>query len=368
MQSPAIVENKSGTQGRNSGYNSKNQSLNSSQASSHVVKEGDTLYAISRMYNVNFDRLIHANNLVEPYVIKKGLRLQIPSSTQSHDVESEFVNSGAETGFGEGRGETFPSESKFSPVVEKELEDLKPQKFLQPEIIEESKGSIESREIQEIGTDLQERILPNEVKLNSIEKSDDLKDLDKPSVDKSLKVLALNDFPKPQFRPSDYPKPSLRPDIQVESDKKVAYMDALYQPEVPAVEKPKSVSSSGFAWPAKGKIISKFGAKEGGLYNDGINISASEGASVIAADNGTVVYAGNELRGYGNMILLKHSNGYVTAYAHASDLFVKKGDTVEKGQKIASVGSTGHVSAPQLHFSIRKGRKAIDPQSYLPKS
>ncbi len=120
-----------------------------------------------------------------------------------------------------------------------------------------------------------------------------------------------------------------------------------------------------FKRPVSGEIISKFGPKKGGLYNDGINISAKEGTVIAAAEDGDVVYAGNELRGYGNMLLIKHNNGFLTAYAHTDDFLVKKGDIIKKGQAIAHVGQTGHVTTPQLHFSIRQGRKAIDPEKYL---
>ncbi len=123
--------------------------------------------------------------------------------------------------------------------------------------------------------------------------------------------------------------------------------------------------SGKFLWPVNGKIVSPFGAKDGGLHNDGINIAAPLGTPVRAADNGVVVYAGNELAGYGNLLLIRHSNGFVTAYAHNKKLLVNKGDNVRQGQTIALVGSTGDVDRPQLHFEIRKGDRAVDPSRYL---
>ena len=112
-------------------------------------------------------------------------------------------------------------------------------------------------------------------------------------------------------------------------------------------------------------MLSSFGAKAKGLYNDGINISASRGTPVLAAENGVVAYAGNELRGFGNLLLIKHSGGWVTAYAHNETLLVRRGQKVKKGQVIAKVGSTGAVSSPQLHFELRKGKRAINPEKYL---
>ena len=120
-----------------------------------------------------------------------------------------------------------------------------------------------------------------------------------------------------------------------------------------------------FAWPVKGKIISEYGSHGAGQYNDGINIAGKAGAAIKAADAGTVVYANDELKGYGNLILIKHEKGWITAYAHNEKLLVKKGQKVTKGQKIATMGQTGNVSSPQLHFEIRYKTKVVNPKSYL---
>lgn len=120
-----------------------------------------------------------------------------------------------------------------------------------------------------------------------------------------------------------------------------------------------------FSWPVRGTVISKFGPKSGGLYNDGINIKAKEGAEVKASEDGVVAYVGNELKGYGNLVIIKHSGGWITAYAHLQKAVVAKGSNVKKGQKIALVGSTGNVTSPQLYFGLRKGRDAVNPQNYL---
>ena len=121
-----------------------------------------------------------------------------------------------------------------------------------------------------------------------------------------------------------------------------------------------------FAWPLKGRIIGGFGPRESGLHNDGLNIAAPIGTPIQAAENGVVVYAGNELRGFGNLLLIKHADGWVTAYAHADTLKVGRGDQVRRGDIIATVGDSGNVGQPQLHFEIRKGQQAIDPRKHLP--
>lgn len=123
--------------------------------------------------------------------------------------------------------------------------------------------------------------------------------------------------------------------------------------------------SPNFRWPAKGRVISGFGARGTGGANDGINIAVPEGTPVRAAEGGTVVHADDALKGYGKLVLIRHPNGYVSVYAHNSELKVKRGESVRRGQVIASSGQTGNVTAPQLHFEIRKGATPVDPNKYL---
>jgi murein DD-endopeptidase MepM/ murein hydrolase activator NlpD len=125
-------------------------------------------------------------------------------------------------------------------------------------------------------------------------------------------------------------------------------------------------ASPAFRWPVRGRVIAGFGAKNNGQQNDGINLAVPEGTAVRAAEDGVVAYAGSELKGYGNLILVRHSNGFVTAYAHASEIMVKRNDPVRRGQVIAKSGQTGTVTSPQLHFEIRKGSAPVDPMQHLP--
>lgn len=128
----------------------------------------------------------------------------------------------------------------------------------------------------------------------------------------------------------------------------------------PAASAADTSGNPEFRWPARGRIIQGF---KGG--NDGINIAVPEGTAVKAAENGTVAYAGNELKGYGNLVLIRHPNGFVTAYANNGELDVKRGDQVKRGQTIAKSGQSGNVASPQLHFELRKGSTPVDPTSYL---
>lgn len=133
-----------------------------------------------------------------------------------------------------------------------------------------------------------------------------------------------------------------------------------------AVKEPASFVGR-FGWPIEGgRMLSGFGPKPGGRYNDGINLKATQGAPIRAAADGVVAYAGDGIAGFGGLVLLKHGEGWVTAYAHAEELLVERGDKVSKGDIIARVGDTGSVDEPQLHFEIRRGRTPVDPMKHLP--
>ncbi len=127
----------------------------------------------------------------------------------------------------------------------------------------------------------------------------------------------------------------------------------------------KNVSSTQFIWPVQGKLISKYGKTKEGFYNDGININSKRGVNVKSSDDGKVIYSGNEIPGYGNLILIKHEKNWITAYAHLDKVYIEKGKKVKKGEKIGSVGNTGNVRSPQLHFEIRKGKESVDPLRFL---
>jgi murein DD-endopeptidase MepM/ murein hydrolase activator NlpD len=158
--------------------------------------------------------------------------------------------------------------------------------------------------------------------------------------------------------------PSAKP---VQPQQQVAVVSPPASAAVAVPEKPTDNGGApSFRWPARGRVISGAGAMTNGQQNDGINLALPEGTPVHAAEDGVVAYAGSELKGYGNLVLVRHSNGFVTAYAHASEIMVKRGDQVRRGQVIAKSGQTGNVSSPQLHFEIRKGSTPVDPTQYLP--
>ena len=157
--------------------------------------------------------------------------------------------------------------------------------------------------------------------------------------------------------------------VSSDPQQKARLAQATTVEDIPAETPVKAAEATGalptFRWPVRGKVITSYGAKTNGKSNDGINLAVPEGTPVKAAEDGVVAYSGNELKGYGNLVLIRHTNGYVTAYAHASELLVKRGDTIKRGQIIAKSGQSGEVASPQLHFEIRKGSSPVDPLQFL---
>jgi murein DD-endopeptidase MepM/ murein hydrolase activator NlpD len=147
------------------------------------------------------------------------------------------------------------------------------------------------------------------------------------------------------------------PEITGEGSPRVASNDQLPTPD--------PMSGNSFRWPVKGRVIADFGARPDGGHNDGIDVAVPQGTLVKAAENGVVAYAGDELKGYGNLVLVRHANNWVSAYANNQEILVKRGDKVRRGQVIAKAGATGAVSQPQVHFELRKGSRPVDPTKYM---
>jgi murein DD-endopeptidase MepM/ murein hydrolase activator NlpD len=180
-----------------------------------------------------------------------------------------------------------------------------------------------------------------------------------------VKTTAIQ-APGPAVKPQSAPKPQATPAV-ASSDEVIGGQN----PQVASTQQlpaPEPMSGNSFRWPVQGRIISEFGTKPDGGHNDGINVAVPLGTSVKAAENGVVAYAGDELKGYGNLVLIRHSNNWVSAYAHNDEILVKRGDQVRRGQVIAKAGRTGQVNQPQLHFELRKGSRPVDPTKYMTNS
>ncbi|HVW75444.1 MAG TPA: M23 family metallopeptidase [Rhizomicrobium sp.] len=156
-------------------------------------------------------------------------------------------------------------------------------------------------------------------------------------------------------------RPTPRPAPDYVSRNVTPYTPVTSQPLAPVAR----ADAPAFGWPLSGRVISDFGTTANGGQNDGINIAAAMDTPIHASASGTVTYAGDELKNYGNLVLIKHSGGFTTAYAHADRLVVSRGDVVTKGQVIGYAGQTGDVSAPQLHFEIRDQTTPVNPRTYL---
>ena len=282
------------------------------------VKKGDTLFILSRRYGVSFRAIIEANHLKPPYRLRIGESLILPRP-RFHKIV---------------RGESLYQISRRYGFDVYELARI---------------NRLKSPFRIYVG---QKLVLPSfnvmKPKTFALEK----KNLQKSSKMKKNKIAGVV---------RKHSKNILRSNRSSSKNRK----------NVSISNKPKSVSvpdvktSGRFDWPVRGRLSSIFGSKGQGLHNDGINIMAPRGSSVRAADAGVVAYAGNELRGFGNLLLIKHSGGWVTAYAHNEKLLVKRGDIVAKGQVVAKVGASGNVIQPQLHFEVRKGKRAINPLMHL---
>ena len=283
-------------------------------ASQIIVKKGDTLYSLSKNNGIALRDLVDANNLAAPFAISVGQRLKIPSA-QVHIVAAS---------------ETLYSISRRYSV---DLNSLA------------TENNIAAPYSLAVGQRLR---LPGKVRVSAPVGQQPIIISRQPTVRGGPQPVAVSQ------QQSAAPGPRLITEKQRVSS-------APARP-LPVVATQKRMA---FTWPARGKILSSFGYKKNGLYNDGINIRAASGTLVKAAETGVVAYAGNELKGMGNLVIVQHANGWMSVYAHLDDMNVRRGAKVAKGEKIGTIGKTGKVSEPQLHFEIRKGTKAYNPQKEL---
>lgn len=304
------------------------------------VGPGMTLYSIARANGLTVSKLAAANQLKAPYAVRQGQMLRIPGVDEavtpapkaaeitgdSNDVPFKKVASAKA-----GSHDVEPGDTLFS---------LGRKYGVSPYAIASANGLAKDTGLK-LGQTLK---IPGSGTLAA----------KKPVKTETGQVAASEDvITEVPAKQDAVETTAMQPQKTVTPDQSVQMADG---------------SATGFRWPVHGKIISEFGSKPNGLKNEGINISVPEGTSVRSAGDGVVAYAGNELKGYGNLVLVRHAGGWVTAYAHAKELFVKRGDTVKRGDVIAKAGQTGSVSSPQLHFEVRKGAVAMDPLKYLDKT
>lgn len=260
-----------------------------------TVRKGETLYAISKRYDVPLRDLIDINRLTPPYALAVGQRLRLPSPQMYTVVKGD-------TFYGIGRRYDIPV-STLS-----QLNSIPPPYSIR------------------VGQRL--RLTSTETRMASVPMSSSENPASASPLSPSVPTPATSPASTPERRTAtSLPRPLM--------------------------------------WPVKGKVIVPYGPIAKGRHNDGINIATPVGTTVLAAEDGTVAYAGNELQGFGNLLLIKHNGGWMTAYAHNGSLLVKKGAFVKRGQAIAKSGQSGNVTVPQVHFEVRRGSTPTDPMNYL---
>lgn len=312
-----------------------------------TVYPGDTVYSISRRCNVSVRELIEANTLAAPYIVTSGMTLRVPGGNGVYVVQ---------------RGDTLLVLARKLKV---EFQTLARTNGKTPPytIYVGEKLRVPGR--YGGGTQVARTSQPDRAAGPLVIASPNAPGSHAPSTASTATVSRLpprDEAPPPARVASAGSNTS----AGVQTPPPAARNQA-FQPEMvlPPPE-PPPLAGRGFVWPLKGDVLVEFGPMANkGQNNDGVNIAAPRGTPVRAAENGVVAYSGNGLKGFGNLLLIKHAGGWMTAYAHNDQLMVAKGQSVKKNQQISTVGSTGNVDSPQLHFEIRKGTEAVNPNDYI---
>ncbi len=298
----------------------------------HTVLPGDNVYNVAQRYNLVLQDVITANNLQAPYALKNGTRLRL-TPPQSYKVRE---------------GDTVESVARVFSTSASQLTRL---------------NNLNAPYRLSAGQSL--RLPPSMKSAPPIMTSEMLAQRRTVSTTSSRSAGTVQDAPVEM---------SAAPPAAVEREVLSSPGPVTAEPlSPPPSQKAVSVASadvparagSKFIWPVDGPVISTYGPKADGRSNDGVNIKAAKGAPVRAAENGVVVYSGDELQGYGNLVLIRHADRWMTAYGHLDSVVATKGMTINRGQTIGTVGQTGSVDAPQLHFEIRRGTEALNPEPYL---
>ena len=329
------------------------------------VEPGMTLYGIARANDVSLKQLARANGIRAPYRLAAGDVITIPGKTKvrvptnslaaqkrqldtpdmndTADIQTARASSASPAAHQVKSGETFYSLGRTYGVPPRAIAQAN-HLSMSARLSVGQQLTIPGNRTAGLAQEESQQVASDDATI-----SDGASTQATPQVaaqdDATANPVALNKVPP-------LPKADATENTQAAS----STLDNPLQP---------SSGAMSLRWPVRGKIISEFGTKPGGMKNEGVNIAVPEGTPIRAAEQGVVAYAGNELKGYGNLILIRHEGGYVTAYAHAKELEVKRGDTVKRGDVIAKAGQSGAVSSPQLHFEVRKGATALDPIKFL---
>ena len=295
-----------------------------------IVGTSDTLDTLSRRYNVSPAAILQANGYKGPRALSPGQQLIIPRPTTAAAAPASKPTTATPSVHVVNRGDTVLSIARRNHVSIAELSKA---------------NNLDPSAKLKLGMKL---TVPSAKTAAVTPAAQPGAGAQPASASPATKLAAVT--PKPQEKTQLAQATTTRAKLSAETP-------------VKATEATGALPT--FRWPVRGKVITSYGAKTKGKANDGINLSVPEGTPVRAAEDGVVGYSGNELKSYGNLVLVRHSNGYVTAYAHASEVLVKRGDAIKRGQIIAKSGQSGEVGSPQLHFEIRKGSSPVDPLQFL---
>lgn len=307
------------------------QSPGAGSAGVHSVSSGETVYALSKRYNIAMRDIIVVNDLRAPFRLTAGQRVKLPPPQEYRVREGDSLYTVSRL-FGVNSSEVAKMNRINAPYT------LRTGQVLRLPSVARKMESIKPG----AGAAAQQAFVPPRV----------------PSVQGQVlapppsSAHALGNGSVSLASPASSPLsgPVKAPSAKV----------------IPASVPPRS--GAVFMRPVSGPIVSEFGPKKSGLHNDGVNIKAAKGTPVRAAENGVVAYAGNELKGSGNLVLLRHEGQWITAYGHMDSIAVTRGAAVRKGETIGTVGTTGSVAAPQLHFEVRRGTEALNPVNYMDQS
>lgn len=324
----------------------------------YVVKGGDTLYGLSRQYQVDMSELVRLNNLQQPYSLKAGQTLRMPGQSPmpatSMAAAAPPVPRPAANGMpAPGRkpdappaASSMPMERSQRPTVE--VATLPPPP--PPPVTTTTRPPVSAPPATASGAAPGRKGIQTETLSPP-----------PPTVSTAQAAPAPVTPDRRPVIPQAHPAPVIEaPPAQVAA--------TTTSPPAPAKDEALPARAGNrFLWPVRGTILSGFGEKPGGLRNDGINIGAPRGTAVAASENGIVAYAGNQLKSFGNLVLIRHDGGWFTVYAHLDAIGVEQGQRITRGQGIGTVGQTGNVRSPQLHFAVRKGEQVMNPVDQLEK-
>lgn len=365
------------------------------------VETGDTVYSIARRYHVSMRDLIAINHLRAPFQLVEGMPLTLPA--QENNGITPTIIEAAPLKAPEAASNTIVRSNEMEPL------DLAGTKTYQQVVpVRRATAEVPASAEAMAATQPEERVIYAPVEQSRMDElaketlaKDNLaktepemvpekatkltvknlaKDLEKQQktarkqpvptaadVTRELNLQPLSNKASQELQPAEPAKQA--EDIRNEVVRKLKEAPKADAPiaEKLIAEKPAKVDDARFIWPVRGQMLSSFGPKSGGMRNDGINVGAPRGTPVVAADGGVIAYAGSDIPGYGNVVLIRHADGWMTTYAHLERIYVQREGAVKKGDMLGTVGTSGGLSTPQLHFEIRQGSQALDPEGHLSK-